>query len=154
MSKRIARKKWDTEFNRFVADNNSTWEYKPFKNRKPTMEDIVAIVQKNKLYKNTVRSGKATIYNRCYRTYVYRELVEGKIYDGNSIVYKHKNSTPSGSGNWKDADKAIDEFNKVFADTPMFVQDGVPPRAVGNKPDTAAQMMDKLMIAAGLKEDT
>jgi hypothetical protein len=151
MSKSVARKKWDDECNYFKADAKSTWKYKPFANRKPTVDDIVAIVYKNKLYKKTVKSGKVTIYNKCYRTYIYRELVAGEIFDGNKKAYT-SNYDGRGTGNWKDADNTIDEYNKKFVDTPMFIQDGYPPKSSGKKKDTPEQIMNKLMKAAGLKD--
>ena len=140
------RKKWNDELNYFEADAKSTWKYEPFKNRDVTIDDVADIVWKKGLYKKVKRGEVVQKYTRCFRTYVYRELVERKVFDGNAIAYTDKYK--GGKGNWTKADKAIDAFNKKFKGTPMEVANGRVPKKSGTKKDTPEDIMRKLLEAA------
>lgn len=138
------RKKWNDEYNYFEVDKNSTWKYEPFTN-KPAKEitaDLIAeLVYRARLHKNVKRGKVEKDFNRMFRTYVYRECVEQKIYDGNAIAYANPEgwrliiegdtSAEKGTwGNWKPVDKAIDSFNrkKGIRGTNLFIKKGTIPK--------------------------
>ncbi len=127
-----ARKKWCEQFNYFYADKTSKWKYEEFKNKSSkeiTLETIAFLLKAGEIIdrkSNPIevfgsRGGKKySRGTRMHRTYIYRAAVEQKIYDGQSR-WNNLGKKPTGTGNWKVLDKAIDNWNEEFSGTKLEI---------------------------------
>lgn len=109
---KAARKHWDTTENVFKTRSNSSWVYEKFTDREVTMVDIFAAVQKYSLDDEQFTKSKKSKGNKLFATYIYRAMVEEKIYDGNAAYYSKAKGYKQPTKAWAPVDKAIKEYNK------------------------------------------
>jgi len=152
--KTAARKHWDTATNTFRTRKNTSWVYDDsWKNKSVTQEDIADIITRESLDKdeftNPKNGDKKNKGNKLHRTYIYRYLVEYKIFDGNRKFYslsdEDKKEYKEPKGAWAKADKAIDEWNKGAKGTSLEIKDGAQKKYTGGQAKTKSSRLAELM---------